>query len=81
MLPGDATDGEDFVIFTTDVNTASKGHKLGQQYQTPEEAISRGGDFTISGRGIYAAPNPVKSAEQYQKAEWKASLKCVGVEK
>ena len=81
MLPGDATNGEDFVIFTTGVNMASKRDKLGQQYQTPEEAIGRGGDFIVSGRGIYTAPDPVESAKQYQKAGWDAYLKRVGAGK
>jgi len=67
-----ASDEEDFVVFTTGVNLASKGDKLGQQYQTPESAIGRGADFIIAGRGIYAAPDPVEAAKQYQKAGWEA---------
>ncbi|KAM5469183.1 orotidine 5'-phosphate decarboxylase [Microsporum audouinii] len=68
---------EDFVLFTTGVNLASKGDQLGQQYQTPESAIGRGADFIISGRGIYAAPDPVEAIKQYQKAGWDAYLKRV----
>ena len=34
-----ASDDEDFVVFTTGVNRATKGDPLGQQYQTPEAAI------------------------------------------
>jgi orotidine-5'-phosphate decarboxylase len=63
---------EDFVTFTTGVNLASKGDKLGQQYQTPASAVARGADFIISGRGIYAAPDPVEAAKQYQVAGWEA---------
>lgn len=73
-----ATDDEDFVVFTTGVNLSSKGDKLGQQYQTPESAIRRGADFIIAGRGIYAAPDPVEAAKQYQKEGWAAYMARTG---
>lgn len=69
---------EDFVVFTTGVNLSSKGDKLGQQYQTPQSAIARGADFIIAGRGIYAAPDPVEAAKQYQQQGWEAYLSRVG---
>lgn len=69
---------EDFVVFTTGVNLSSKGDKLGQQYQTPQSAIRRGADFIIAGRGIYAAPDPVEAAKQYQRQGWEAYLARVG---
>ena len=59
---GGAEEDEDFIIFTTGVNRSSKGDKLGQQYQTPEQAVGNGADFIIAGRGIYAAHDPVESA-------------------
>ncbi|CZR64428.1 probable Orotidine 5'-phosphate decarboxylase [Phialocephala subalpina] len=65
---------EDFVIFTTGVNATTKVDSLGQQYQTPSSAISRGSDFIIVGRGIYAAPNPVAAVKHYQKESWDAYL-------
>ncbi|KAJ5815188.1 Orotidine 5'-phosphate decarboxylase [Penicillium riverlandense] len=65
---------EDFVVFTTGVNLSSKGDKLGQQYQTPQSAVGRGADFIIAGRGIYAAPDPVEAARQYQQQGWAAYL-------
>lgn len=71
------SEDEDFVLFTTGVNLASKGDALGQQYQTPESAIAGGADFIISGRGIYAAPDPVEAARRYQKAGWEAYLKRI----
>ncbi|OOQ88765.1 hypothetical protein PEBR_11340 [Penicillium brasilianum] len=71
-------EGEDFVVFTTGVNLSSKGDKLGQQYQTPQSAIGRGADFIIAGRGIYAAPDPVEAAKQYQQQGWEAYLARVG---
>lgn len=73
-----ATEGEDFVVFTTGVNLSSKGDKLGQQYQTPKSAIERGADFIIAGRGIYAASDPVEAVKRYQKEGWDAYLGRVG---
>lgn len=64
--------GEDFLIFTTGVNLASKGDKLGQQYQTPASAVERGADFIIAGRGIYASEDPVEAAKRYQTEGWTA---------
>ena len=68
------SDTEDFVVFTTGVNRATKGDKLGQQYQTPESAIEMGADFIIAGRGIYATEDPVKMAKLYQEEGWNAYL-------
>ncbi|KAK6507473.1 orotidine 5'-phosphate decarboxylase [Arthrobotrys musiformis] len=65
---------EDFVLFTTGVNMASKGDKLGQQYQTPKSAVEAGADFIIAGRGIYAVPDPVASAKAYKEEGWNAYL-------
>lgn len=73
-----ASEDEDFVVFTTGVNLASKGDSLGQQYQTPQSAIGRGADFIIAGRGIYAAPDPVEAAQRYQKEGWEAYMARVG---
>lgn len=69
-----ATDDEDFVVFTTGVNMASKGDALGQQYQTPTTAMAGGSDFLIAGRGIYADQDPVTAAQQYRQAGWAAYL-------
>lgn len=68
---------EDFVIFTTGVNRATKGDPLGQQYQTPEAAIAKGADFIISGRGIYAADDPIAMVKLYQKEGWEAYLRRI----
>lgn len=65
---------EDLVIFTTGINMVSEGDKLGQQYQTPSQAVKRGADFVIAGRGIYAAEYPVEAAKAYQKDGWEAYL-------
>ncbi|KAI1119872.1 Orotidine 5'-phosphate decarboxylase [Nemania abortiva] len=72
---GDVPSSEDFVIFTTGINMTSKGDKLGQQYQTPAEAVQRGADFVIAGRGIYGATDPVDAAKTYRDNGWDAYLK------
>ena len=69
---------EDFVVFTTGVNIASKGDALGQQYQTPESAIKGGADFIIAGRGIYAALDPIAAVKSYQEKGWSAYLSRIG---
>ncbi|KAL2832869.1 Orotidine 5'-phosphate decarboxylase domain-containing protein [Aspergillus cavernicola] len=75
---GEEEEGEDFVVFTTGVNMADKGDKLGQQYQTPESAVGRGADFIIAGRGIYRAEDPVEAVKRYREAGWGAYLQRVG---
>ncbi|KAI1114994.1 orotidine 5-phosphate decarboxylase pyrG-penicillium chrysogenum [Nemania sp. NC0429] len=72
ITPDDASLDEDFAVFTTGINMASKEDKLGQQYQTPAAAVKRGADFVIAGRGIYGAANPVEAAKAYQKDGWDA---------
>ena len=73
-LEGKERREDDYVVFTTGVNMASKGDKLGQQYQTPASAMEGGSDFLIAGRGIYAAPDPVAAVKAYREAGWKAYL-------
>ena len=65
---------DDYVVFTTGVNMASKGDQLGQQYQTPTNAVEGGSDFLIAGRGIYRAPDPVAAVKAYREAGWNAYL-------
>ncbi|KAL2872640.1 orotidine-5'-phosphate decarboxylase pyrG [Aspergillus lucknowensis] len=78
IAPEGREEGEDFVVFTTGVNLASKGDKLGQQYQTPQSAVGRGADFIIAGRGIYKADDPVEAVKAYREAGWEAYLERVG---
>jgi uridine monophosphate synthetase len=50
---------------------------LGQQYISPERAITQNGaDIIIVGRGIYQANNPAISAQHYRQSAWKAYLSC-----
>lgn len=71
---GEVPQDEDFIIFTTGINMARKGDQLGQQYQTPANAVRRGADFVIAGRGIYAAEDPINAAKSYRKDGWDAYL-------
>jgi orotidine-5'-phosphate decarboxylase len=75
-----ADSDEDFLVFTTGVNIATKGDALGQQYQTPATAMVGGSDFLIAGRGIYAGADPIAAAREYQKAGWDAYLARIGGE-
>jgi len=69
---------EDFVVFTTGVNRSSAGDSLGQQYQTPSQAVGHGADFIIAGRGIYAASDPVEAVKLYQREGWESYLQRIG---
>ncbi|KAI1898357.1 hypothetical protein AGOR_G00071490 [Albula goreensis] len=65
-----------FIHMTPGVKMQSGGDDLGQQYTTPDEVIGKkGSDLIIVGRGIVAAPDWVKAAEDYRKAGWEAYLK------
>ncbi|KAJ8255281.1 hypothetical protein GJAV_G00203110 [Gymnothorax javanicus] len=62
-----------FVHMTPGVQMHSRGDGLGQQYSTPSDVIGKkGSDVIIVGRGILAAPDRVKAAEDYRKAAWDA---------
>lgn len=63
---------EDFLIFTTGINLSTASDALGQRYVSPATAVARGADFVITGRGVYAAPDPVAAAVAYRDAAWAA---------
>lgn len=69
---GNATIPTNMLVMTPGVNAATAGDTLGQQYQTPETAVTSGSDIIIVGRGIYSAEKPAEAALMYQNAGWSA---------
>jgi len=63
---------ESMLTITPGVNLDSTGDNLGQQYQTPAEAIAGGTDIIIVGRGVYTADDPASAAKLYRQAAWSA---------
>lgn len=72
--------GDDsFLHFVPGINALSKGDALDQNYSTPEEAIQRGADILIIGRGIYGTTrDPATLARAYQEAGWSAHESRIG---
>lgn len=65
------TDDPRMIHFTPGIQMAEFGDPLGQQYLTPEHCITNlGTDVIIVGRGIYAAGDPSRAAQDYRKAGW-----------
>lgn len=61
----------EWIHFTPGVQIASRGDSLGQQYNSPADAIQRGSDILIVGRGIYESKDPLATAREYKSAGWK----------
>lgn len=60
------------VHLTPGIQSTAGTDQLGQQYQTPESAISAGTDIIIVGRGICSAKDPAKEAFIYKQRAWNA---------
>ena len=65
-------DDDKFITMTPGIQLAEGNDNLGQQYNTPENAIKNGSDVIIVGRGIYQSNNPQAEAKKYQKITWQA---------
>jgi orotidine-5'-phosphate decarboxylase len=76
-LPLPETQRVDFVTFTTGISSSARTDPLGQQYQTPAEAIVRGSDIVIVGRGIYGSDDPEQKVKEYQIDAWNAYEKTL----
>ncbi len=69
------TDNPQFIHMTPGVKLQASDDALGQQYNTPENAIVKNdADIIIVGRGIYEAPNPKQVAQTYQQTAWQLYL-------
>ncbi len=70
-----------FIHMTPGIQLQENKDALGQQYRTPEQALTQ--DFTdiiIVGRGIYEAPEPAEKAQEYQTVGWDCYLKRLSSE-
>ncbi len=70
------TDDPNHVHFTTGIKIGDLSDSLGQQYKTPEQAVSQGSDILIVGRGIIHASNPAETAKLYRDVAWDAVVTC-----
>lgn len=67
------TSDPNFIHMTPGVQLKEKGDALGQQYITPEIAITeRKTDIIIVGRGICCDHDPILAAQKYREAAWSA---------
>lgn len=72
-----ASIGSEYLVLTPGVSLSSKGDSMGQQYATPQNAIDRGSDVIIVGRGIYGAKDVEATTVEYKEAGWNAYLASV----
>ncbi|XP_069133542.1 uridine 5'-monophosphate synthase-like isoform X2 [Argopecten irradians] len=69
----------DLVHMTPGVKIQMGGDSLGQQYVTPQIAVSeKGADVVIVGRGITGAADPLGAALEYKQAGYSAYLNSLG---
>lgn len=64
------TDNPDHIHFTTGIKIGDLSDSLGQQYKTPQLAMSQGSDILIVGRGIIHSSNQAEIAKVYRDASW-----------
>lgn len=55
-----------FIHFMPGVSIGSKGDSLGQSYSTPDDAVKRGADVIIVGRGVTTASDVAAEAQKFQ---------------
>lgn len=67
--------GSEFIVFTPGVNLSYSRDNLRQTYISPDEAVSRGADVILVGRGIYTAEDNmmVQIAKKYQQFGWRSA--------
>ncbi|MCH9633957.1 MAG: Orotidine 5'-phosphate decarboxylase [Chlamydiae bacterium] len=70
------SENPNFIHMTPGIQLEEGHDKFGQQYRTPEQAITNDQtDIIIVGRGIYGSSDPLKQAKRYKQAAWEAYLK------
>lgn len=67
----------EMIMCTPGIHLEALADGLGQQYQSPSDAIAAGTDVIIVGRGIYAGADPRESARHYRKIGWDAYTKAM----
>lgn len=63
-----------FLHFTPGIKLKSKTDSCDQQYKSPGEAIQKGSDILIIGRGIINSDNILQTCREYQTEAWKHFL-------
>lgn len=63
-----------FIHFTPGVSLHSHSDPLGQIYNSPQNAIHKGADVVIVGRGLTEAPDVLAMAQMYQTLSYQAYL-------
>lgn len=67
------------IQLTPGVRIDEKADGLGQQYETPENAVlERGADVAVVGRGVYGARNAAEAAQLYRDRLWAAYEQRIG---
>lgn len=66
-----------WIYLTPGISLSNSKDSLKQNYISPHEAINRGTDIIIVGRGIFKAANPLAAAQQYREAGWLAYEKLL----
>ena len=66
---------DSFLYLVPGININSKNDSSDQKYITPQEAMKRGADILIVGRGITKSKNILEECKKYQKIGWTEYLK------
>ena len=74
------SDNMQFLNFVPGVHIATSKDNLGQQYVSPKDAIEKGADVVIVGRGIYKSNSWADTAKMYRDACFNAYRTCLGSE-
>lgn len=70
----------EFLFFTPGVHNEKTGDRLGQTYISPSDAVMRGADIVIVGRGIYSEQDTKRAAAFYKTISWSALQSRINME-